>query len=681
MQIPRSQGRISSEPTLQQHTPITGLSRIGSTIGGAIQARDEKLQEQEVQAKKLELYHNQIDEQQAKLKLDEVLTTEMLDQATTVKQGVSNGEYGANQGREALNKWSDERFKALENDLPDHARQNLQNYWKQTVSQQTTGFLPLQLRADTQKSVVLVDKAFDIATRYDRVQGKEYLKTYLDNSLLSEADKAERVQKYENTRDVMEIDGRISSGIHSNDVEQLKALITDLDNGTYGYIDGPTVQQKKNQTLSRIDALNQKAEAEENKRVAKSGKVFSEFVSQVLTGRELDSEYISNVGTAVQGTEHEAEFNFYKAQSANFQSFSRKSTSEQLTLINQQKAQMKNSSTSDAVNEQKVLSVYEKLHSEKLKTAKDNPNQLVLEKGLEVHPLTGAVLKSDPKAFAANAIENGIGQLSLKDANITVRPISSEDLPEAKQAFEAMGVNEKLAFIGDLQQQAKGVKNGAQLWGAVLGQLGGGDQNYIAAAVAKANGFKSTQNRELATSIINGNQLLKNKQMIMPKENLLREEFNAYTGNTVSGTSANRAFEVFKAVYADTMSARNLQHDKADASPEEDVLKFALESSTGGVYSQSGSFSNYGGGQLKDWKVSKPYGWTDDRFEAYINKGYQDVSKHTGIAVSDLQTLRLQQSGIRSQNNEIQYELLNERGNPLVIDGVQWRVVLPGVRK
>ena len=41
--IPRSQGRAVSRPTLQQHTPITGLGSIGNAIQGVV---DERKKEQ-----------------------------------------------------------------------------------------------------------------------------------------------------------------------------------------------------------------------------------------------------------------------------------------------------------------------------------------------------------------------------------------------------------------------------------------------------------------------------------------------------------------------------------------------------------------------------------------------------------------------------------------------------------
>ena len=110
--------------------------------------------------------------------------------------------------------------------------------------------------------------------------------------------------------------------------------------------------------------------------------------------------------------------------------------------VNQQKAKMANSKTTDAVTEEKILGVYESILNEKKQTIKDNPNQAVREAGLETHSLNAGELKANPKSFAAKAIDNGVSQFALKDDNLKVKPISAEDLPEAKQAFDSMGVNQ-----------------------------------------------------------------------------------------------------------------------------------------------------------------------------------------------------------------------------------------------
>ena len=655
------------------------IGNLGNTAQNIAQEKDKQQQEAEVSAKRLELYNNQLAETEAKVKLDDVLTSEMSEQVTLLKNEVANGTTNATIANETLKKWSDDRYKQIQGEMPLHAQKDLKQHWDSNVIKQAPGFLPLQLRADAQKSVALVDRVTEISTRYDRKTGREYLESNLASAQMSEADKQERLYKYETTRDVMDIDGRISNAIAGKDTADLQTLITDLDSGKYGYVDGSTAQQKKSQALSRIDAINKQVEVEENKRKTESGKVFNEFKSQVLTGRALEDGYLADVGAAVKGTEHEAEYEFYKQQSGNFQNFSRKSTSEQLALINEQKAKMKNSKTNDAVTEEKVLGVYESLYKDKLNILKDNPNQAVRETGLKVNDLSAAELKSDPSSWTQKAIDNGTSQLALKDANIKLAPISAEDLPEAKKAFEAMGVNEKLNFIGGLVSNAKKYgTNGHAIWGATLGQLGDGDKSYIMAGIARMNGFKSAQGEDVATAIISGNQVLKNKQFIMPKDDLLKAEFNKYVGNSASGNTANMTYAAFKSIYAHLIERNNYIHDD-NKTIDDDAKSFintALSLATGGVYSQKVEYGNQ-----KNWKVSKPYGMSDDRFESHLESGYTTISKNTGIPVSDLEGFRLRRSDKRSAKGEIQYDLLNERFNPITVNGVQWRIVLPGVTK
>jgi hypothetical protein len=333
------------------------------------------------------------------------------------------------------------------------------------------------------------------------------------------------------------------------------------------------------------------------------------------------------------------------------------------------------------VTEEKVLGVYESLYKDKLNVLKDNPNQAVRETGLKVNELSAAELKSDPSSWTQKAIDNGTSQLALKDANIKLAPISAEDLPEAKKAFEAMGVNEKLNFIGGLVSNAK--KYGTQghaIWGATLGQLGGGDQSYIMAGIARMNGYKSTSGEDVATAIISGTQALKNKQLIMPNNNLLKEKFSKYVGNTVSGNTANMTFASFKSIYAHLSERDNYQH-KDDKAISEDIAKVALGLATGGVYEQGVKYGSQSNGSQIKWKVSKPYGMSDDAFDNHLESGYTTISKNTGIPVSDLEGFRLRRSDKRSAKGEIQYDLINERGNPLQSGGNYWRINIKGATK
>ncbi|EMB4943200.1 methyl-coenzyme M reductase [Acinetobacter baumannii] len=680
MRIPISRGREAPQAQMQSFTPNTGLAEIGRSIGGAIQARDDQQRQQEVTAKNLELYSNQLAEKEGKLKLDESLSTDFNDKVVDIKNRLGNGVITTQQADEELNTWSNAKFSELQNSLPGHAQEDLKKYWDSNVTRQRTSFLPLQLRADEQKGGVLADRFFDVATRMEREAGKEYLLKNIVGLPLSEAQKSELTNKYETTRDITDINSRITTAIAQNSVEGLQEVATGLKD--YKFIDGAAVQKFQTEIQSKITTLQQRQQVQENKRINEAEKVVNEFIQSTLTGRPLDLKYQNDVEQAVKGTPSEAEYQFYKKQSADFMRFQGLTTDQQLAEINSRKAKMKNSSSADPVAENKILATYQSIYDNKLKTAKENPTQALREKGIELPEVNPLTLKVNPSDFAKNIVTIGSYQVAQrdKDPNATIKPIPNEALPAAKQAWEEATVDQKLNLISSMIAQTKGVKDGVKIWGAALGQLGGGNSNYVMAGVAKANGYRSTEGRELANSIVIGTQLLKNKQLIMPKEDDMREAFNKYVGQTLTGTNANNAYEVFKAVYADTMNERGFSHSSKDEAPNKKILNTALGMATGGVYTQPNSFRNYRGDKVSDWKVTKPYGITDDAFEAQLEKGYQTISKQTGISVNNLKEFRLRQ-GKPSSTGAIQYDLINERGQQLVVKNAIWRITMDGVTK
>ncbi|KYQ83565.1 methyl-coenzyme M reductase [Acinetobacter sp. NRRL B-65365] len=622
------------------------------------------------------------EENSAKLQLDDVLTTDFSNKVTDLKNQVGNGVLSAEQANNDLSAWSNDRYAQLEENLPQHAKPQLKNYWAQSVNNQRSSFFPLQLRADEQKGVELVDRAFGIATRLPTQERESYFKTYLDNAPISEAEKSQRMQKLREESNKIDLDGRILSAVNSGSVDELSTLNTDLDKGAYGYLNGGQVQDYKASISSKIHTLQNRQQIEENKRLTESNKVFNEFKQSVLTGRNLDASYVDNVRTAVNGTDNQADFDFYMGHSSNFQKFSKLSTTEQLKMLNDQKALLKNSSSSDPVREEKVMNVYQSIYDEKIKLAKDNPSQILAENGIQLPDINPTAIKTNPQGLAKNLVTVGTYQLAMKknDPNVAIKPISTDQLPQAIDEFDKSSVDQKLNLISNLIGQTKGITGGKQIWQETLKQLGSGSLNYVAAGTARLNNFKSTEGRELSTSIISGTQLLKNKQFTMPKEADLRASFNDYVGQTVSGTTANDAYEVFKAVYADTMVSRGEAHSKADELPNKEIAEFALGFTTGGIYDQDGGFRNYMGGKYQSWKVTKPYGMTDDAFSSRLDQGYNVIAQQTGISAAELKNLRLRQ-GKSSSTGELQYDLINERGQPLVVNKAVWRIKMSGVTK
>ncbi|EMJ3295161.1 methyl-coenzyme M reductase [Acinetobacter baumannii] len=656
---------------------VSNFGQVATQQGRLI---DEQQRQQEVTAKNLELYNNQLEAKEGQLKLDESLSTDFNDKVVDIKNRLGNGTINAKQADEELNTFSSQKFAELQPNLPGHAQEELKKYWDSNVVRQRSSFMGLQLRADEQKGGVLADRFFDVATRMSREEGKKYLSDNLMGLPLSEAQKSELVIKYETARDVNDINSQITEAIAGNNIEALRATAAGLKD--YKFIDGSTVQKFQTEIQSKITTLEQRQQVNENKRINEAEKVVNEFIQSTLTGRPLDLKYQNDVEQAVKGTPSEAEYQFYKKQSADFMRFQGLTTDQQLAEINSRKAKMKNSSSADPVAENKILATYQSIYDNKLKTAKENPTQALREKGIELPEVNPLTLKVNPSDFAKNIVTIGSYQVAQrdKDPNATIKPIPNEALPAAKQAWEEATVDQKLNLISSMIAQTKGVKDGVKIWGAALGQLGGGNSNYVMAGVAKANGYRSTEGRELANSIVIGTQLLKNKQLIMPKEDDMREAFNKYVGQTLTGTNANNAYEVFKAVYADTMNERGFSHTSKDEAPNKKILNTALGMATGGVYTQPTSFRNYRGDKVSDWKVTKPYGITDDAFEAQLEKGYQTISKQTGISVNNLKEFRLRQ-GKPSSTGAIQYDLINERGQQLVVKNAIWRITMDGVNK
>lgn len=656
------------------------VSNFGQVATQRGRIQDEQQRQQEVTAKNLELYNNQLEAKEGQLKLDESLSTDFNDKVADIKNRLGNGTINVKQADEELNIFSSQKFAELQPNLPGHAQEDLKKYWDSNVTRQRTSFLPLQLRADEQKGGVLADRFFDVATRMEREAGKEYLLKNIVGLPLSEAQKSELTNKYETTRDITDIQSKITNAISENSVEGLQEVATSLKD--YKFINGQAVQKFQTEIQSKITTLQQRQQVQENKRINEAEKVLNEYKQNVLTGRPMDLTYQTNVEKAVKGTPSETEYNFYTKQSSDFLRFQKLSTDQQLAEINKRKANMKNSSSADAVAENKVLATYQSIYDNKLKTAKENPTQALREKGIELPEVNPLTLKVNPSDFAKNIVTIGSYQVAQrdKDPNATIKPIPNEALPAAKQAWEEATVDQKLNLISSMIAQTKGVKNGAKIWGEALGQLGNGDQAYKMAGYARANNFRSDAGLDVATAIVAGKQALKNKQMIQPKDALLKEKFNKYVGQSVSGETANLNYAAFQAIYAYLTEARGQTHKDADEY-KEDIGRTALGLATGGVYTQSGRFKDYTDRGISDWKVSKPYGMTDATFEAKIQKGYADISKATGMSVNDLDNFRLARSPTKAANGDLMYDLINERGRPLVVKGNVWRIRMNGVDK
>ena len=657
-------------PEVQQtHLPQNNLSDLGQAVGNAsrviaqkAQQQDQEQRQNEVANKVAELNNNQLAEQKAQLHVDDAYSTQFSDAYADIKNRVGNGVISAQDANAELTQKSDEIFKTLEPNIPDAFKQTMRDSWNSSVNKSRSSFAPLQIKADEQMQLTNLSDASQIYGRYqDQEQGRQRFDSYVDKLNISEAQKAESKTKFRATQEYNGVQRSITDATTLQDPNALTTIESTLSDKTY--LTEEQTQGIRKQILSVKTSIQNKLDAQENRRISESGKVLNDFKTQVMSGLPLDDTYIANVKTAVAGTPNEGEFGLYNAHYDKIQQFSNLSAPDQLKQINEFEQQVQSTKTSNPADIKKLLGVYQSIYDQKKKQNETDPNQSAQSKGLEVKPTTAMDLRMNPSNFIGNVVHNGINLVSMQktDGTIKMLPIGPADLPNAKQEWEAKTPVQKLDFIGQLINQTKGVTGGNKVWGAVLGQLGNKDNIYVSAGVAKMNNLHSTDGIDVATSIIRGHALQQSKNFYLPKEDDLRSAFNTYVGQTVQGTASDQQYAVFKSLYADLANESGTVHTK-DSTPDEEVLNSALALSTGGIYTQSGSFTRALGGKSSDWKVAKPYGMEDQIFENRIEQGYGRLADKFNQPASYFRNnYRLRMTDRKDKTGARLYELLNSR--------------------
>lgn len=660
-EVQRTQLPQSNIPDL-----ANALGNAGQVATSYAQQQDHEQRQQEVANKVAELNNNKVAEQQAQLHVDEAYSTKFNDAYADIKNRVGNGTMSAQQANTELTQQSDDIFKTLEPNIPLASMNSLRDSWNSSVNKSRASFAPLQIKADEQMQHEQLDQASQVYGRYaDPLEGQQKFDTYVSRLSIPEAKKAEARTQFRTTQEYNGVQSAITDATASQDISQLSAIESSLSDKTY--LKQEQVNNINKQILSVRTSIQNKADAEEKRRVTESGKVMSDFKIQVMSGLPINDGYIANVKSAVGGTPNQDEFDFYNKHYDNIQKFSTLSAVDQQKTLDTYAQELQTNKTSNPAELKKILGVYTELYQHKKTQNENDPNQSASLKGLEVKPTTAMDLRVNPNNFITGAVHNGVNLVSMQgtDGTIKVLPISPADLPNAKQEWEKKDATQKLDFIGNLIGQTKGVPNGNKIWGAVLGQLGSKDNIYVSAGVAKMNNFHSTDGVDVATSILRGHELMASKNYYMPKEDDMRSKFNAYVGQTVQGGASDQQYAVFKSIYADLANQTGNVHGAKDETPNKQVLNSALNLATGGVYSQSGSFTRYLDGSSKDWKVAKPYGMEDQIFENRINQGYERLAKNTNQPSSFFkENYRLRMTDRKDKTGARIYELLNSRDQP-----------------
>lgn len=137
--IPKSQGRNTSRPVMQQHTPITGLGSIGKAIDGVLEARKEEKDKTEKADFAL---------QSSKIGADiSVVDNDLL---LKMQSGELTYDNAVKQRQESLESIKTQYKTAV----PKQFEQNFNNYFEQHSYQSASKYLPIAQKSEQQQAIV-----------------------------------------------------------------------------------------------------------------------------------------------------------------------------------------------------------------------------------------------------------------------------------------------------------------------------------------------------------------------------------------------------------------------------------------------------------------------------------------------------------------------------------------------
>lgn len=200
-----------------------------------------------------------------------------------------------------------------------------------------------------------------------------------------------------------------------------------------------------------------------------------------------------------------------------------------------------------------------------------------------------------------------------------------------EQAMLAAVINQaddatKLQLFGTLAQSAP---TGAD-YAAAIKPLVADQPITVLAGMAKFRDLKGADGTDVPKMLLQGQKILADKSVPLPKENLMRAAFDEKVGTSlVPGTpQREQAYQGFKALYASTAMATGKAYEEGDDLDRKTTEK-AIDLVTGGITERAGQ------------KVVKPYGMTDKLFGKSVDIELEGLAKRTEFPLGQLEDMPL----------------------------------------
>lgn len=584
MIIPRSQGRTISQPTLQQHTPMTGLSSIGNAIGGAIQARDDKLKEEQDKKDKAEFAL-----QSSKIGAD----ISVLDNDLLIKMQSNELTYDAavkqrQEGLEAIKG----QYKTV---VPKQFEQSFNNYFEQHSYQSASKYLPIAQKADQQQGLVemksmtsnyLKDRN---ATEKDVFNG---LTLYAQSKGLPAAHVQSEFNEYKNQRASNDVTtfylGNKSDNSKLEQMVDPEAIIKQYPNLTQ-----EQAVYWGNRIATQIDK-NQSAVEQQQRKIESDAKdAIGAMRSDIETGFIPSESVLQERLSKIKGTSYEPEFYQYSNSLVEVQKFMRLGPDQREAYLSKKRSTAQNTAQDNPQDASWNLKLLTSAHENMLNYEKNNSTLAYsIKTGQDLTAIpTNAILAGDHQAISA--LTQNIKMLQTNNAgtgvNGSLNPLTTQQQSELKAYWDKAKPGDKLSLLTNLFNASAGNANAAR---DMIKSVAGDSGAYRLSASLGRRGLN-----DIAGQIVTGQDLL-DKHLVKVDDNALRLQ----TANYLYGvtTPGKPDFEIYlesvKANYAYLLQKSGQVSDTkgsiANKTIDTDLFNKAILNVTGGKFTSGGFFGS-----------------------------------------------------------------------------------------
>ncbi|QIC73869.1 hypothetical protein FSC05_09230 [Acinetobacter indicus] len=578
--IPRSQGRTVSRPTLQQHTPMTGLGSIGKAVDGVLEARKEEKEKKEkadfaLQSSKIGADINIVDS----------------DLTLKVQTGELPYEEAVKQRQQSLESIKTQYKTAV----PKQFEQSFNNYFEQHSYQSASKYLPIAQKSEQQQAIVQLKDMRENYLKNPNASEKEVwngLALYAQSKGLPLAHVQDTFNEYKNNR----AGNDVATFYLGNKSDNEK--LTELSTPEAVIAKHPNLTQEQavywsGRALTQIDQ-NNRAVALQQKQLEDDAKdAVNEMKADIETGLIPSEDVIKSRLARVKGTGEESEFAQYSGSLVKVQQFMRLGPDEREAYLSKRRAEAQNTAQDNPKYASWELNLLSKTHENMLNYEKNNASlaySIKTGQDLTVVP-TNAILSGSPEAIAAvsknikaihaNNILNGtIGSLN---------PFSQQQQSELKQFWENARPGDKLSLLTSLYKASAGNANASR---DMINSIAGESGAYRLSASLNNRGLQ-----DIAGQIITGQELLE-KGLVKVDEAGLRNRAETYLKGVTSPGKPD--FQIYldavKANYAYLIQKSDKVADSKgnllNKTIDEDLFGRAILNVTGGKFTSGGIFGS-----------------------------------------------------------------------------------------